>query len=102
MDFLKKNKLVGVLVIVVVIAGIYYGFFNGEKGAIVTSSAEPSSTSEATFLGFAGELETVTFDSTIFSDPRFTNLKDIHTTVVDEAAGRRDPFGPLTGAAALP
>ncbi len=102
MSFLKKNKLVGVLIVVLGIAGIYYGFFNGEKGEVVTSSNEPSSKSEATFLGFSGELETVTFDSAIFSDPRFTNLKDIRTTIIDEASGRRDPFGPLTGAVAAP
>lgn len=103
MDFIKKNLSFIALVIVASGALVYYMFFNGDNSlATVTSSGNPSSSSEATFLGFASELETVVFEADIFSDPRFTSLKDIRTTVVPELSGRRDPFAPLAGVTLTP
>lgn len=94
----KKSLPYVALVVVVVGAGLYYLWGRpSETGPVVTSEATPQSSSEATFLGLANELNTVSFDSTLFSDPRFTSLKDIHTNIVAEPIGRRDPFGGLAG-----
>ncbi len=100
MNFIKKNLSIVALIIVATGAAIYYLY--PQEGATVTSSGTPSSSSEAAFLGYAGELETVTFNAGIFADPRFLSLKDIHTTVVSELAGRRDPFAPLSGVTTAP
>ncbi len=98
MNYIKKNISIIALVIVALGAGVYYTFFNGDtSNATITASGNPSSPSEATFLGFASELDAVTFNPSIFADPRFMNLKDIHTAVVSELSGRRDPFAPLQG-----
>ena len=89
---------------IVVLGGALY-FLMGtgsNQDAIITENGAPSSSTEATFLGLASELETVTFDSAIFSDPRFTRLQDISTAVVNETSGRRDPFGPLVGISSTP
>lgn len=99
MDFIKKNLSIIALVIVATGAAFYY-LAPGEE-EIVTSS-DPASSSEATFLGFASELETVTFNPEIFSDPRFVSLKNIRTGIVSELSGRRDPFAPLSGVTTAP
>lgn len=100
MNFIKKNLSIVALIIVAAGAAVYY--LAPQGGETITSSDNPSSSSEATFRGYAGELETVVFNPEIFSDARFLNLKNIHKTVVSELAGRRDPFAPLSGINATP
>lgn len=100
MQFLKKNLLMIVFVIVLIGVGAYY--VNKGSQAVITTSAAPGSATEATFLGFATELDTVSFNTSIFSDARFMALEDIHTSVVNELTGRRDPFGQLTGLSSAP
>ncbi len=101
MNFLKKNLSVVALIIVIIGAAAYY-MNKGGSDETVSESGPPSSDSEATFLGFASKLETVSFNPAIFSDPRFTALKDIRTAVVSEPTGRRDPFAPLSGVPTTP
>lgn len=98
----KKTLPYVALVVVVIGAAAYYMWGRPNTTPVVTADMQPQSASEATFLGLATELDTVSFESSIFSDPRFTVLKDIHTTVVAEPVGRRDPFGGLTGITASP
>ena len=102
MKFLKKNISLVALIIVIIGAAAYYMTKDGGNTDIVTEGEPPSSSTEATFLGFSSELESVTFDSAIFADPRFTALKDIRTSVIEEGKGRRDPFAPLAGVAVTP
>ena len=101
MDFIKKNILIVTLIVVIIGAGAYYLNKGNSKG-VITTTAPPGSPTEATFLGFASELDTVSFNTTIFTDPRFMALEDIHTSVVNELAGRRDPFGQLVGLISAP
>jgi hypothetical protein len=56
------------------------------------SATEPLSPAETTFVNLATQLEPLGFDTAILSDPRFMALVDIHTAVIPESAGRRDPF----------
>ncbi len=94
----KKILTIGAVIIVVLGGALYFLMGSGSsQDAIVTVNGAPSSSTEATFLGLASELETVSFDGAIFRDPRFTRLQDISTTIVTETSGRRDPFGPLQG-----
>lgn len=99
MKFLKKNMSFVALIIVIIGAAAYYMTKDGGSAPVVTEADAPSSETEATFLGFSSELESVTFDASIFSDPRFMALTDIRTNVVEESKGRRDPFAPLAGIA---
>lgn len=92
--------LLVVLIVVVIAAAAYY--MNKGKEDVITVAPTPGSATEATFLGFASELDTVSFNTTIFLDPRFMALEDIHTSVVNELAGRRDPFGQLVGLIPVP
>lgn len=95
MNLSKKNMSIAALVIVLFGAGVY--FFAGSGGAVTTITAVPSSQTEATFLGLASELDTVTFNTSIFTDQRFLKLQDIHTSIIQEQVGRTDPFAPLAG-----
>lgn len=68
------------------------------------SSIEPSLMSGVTlneaqirFQTLVGELRSVSFDTDIFSDPRFTSLVDLATPVAPEPVGRIDPFAPVAG-----
>ena len=98
MKFLKKNLSIVALIIVALGAAIYYMYPDDTE--TITADGSPSSSSEASFLGYANELDTVILNTELFSDPRFLSLKDIRTTVVSELSGRRDPFAPLSGTAA--
>lgn len=93
----KKQLPYIALVIVVIGAAMYYLWGRPSTDEVVTADITPQSSVEATFLGLATELDSVTLDPTIFSDPRFQMLKDIHTTIISEPAGRRDPFANLPG-----
>lgn len=97
MKFSRKNLPYIALAIVVLGAAVYYLWGRPNTDPIVTTDATPQSSSEATFLNLVGELENVSFEGTIFTDARFLSLKDIHTNIVAEPTGRRDPFGVLPG-----
>lgn len=94
---MKKNVTVGAVVVVLLGGAAYFLWGRADTTPTVTVSGDPGSADEATFLSLATELDTVTFDPAIFTDPRFTSLRDIHTNIVPEAQGRRDPFAALPG-----
>jgi hypothetical protein len=92
-----RTKIIfAVLAAGVVLVGGYLVFFpqNAGTSALSTTSA-PASAAEAQFLNLAGQIGSITFDTSIFNDPRFTSLVDIHTAVLPEAMGRKDPFAQL-------
>jgi hypothetical protein len=95
--FTKSNIVLAVVAGLTFVGAIYYYFFyNKDTGSAVTAAA-PASSAELDFVNLAGQIDTISFDPAIFSDPRFTRLTDIHTIVVPEASGRRDPFAILSG-----
>jgi hypothetical protein len=87
----------------IVVLGIVAYFFMGRTNELPTvsiSGVAPTSEAQATFISLAAQLEPISFDGRILSDPRFTALQDIHTGIVPETQGRTDPFAPLAGVAA--
>lgn len=102
MTFLKKNFLYVVLIVAASGTALYYMTRTPSADSTITQAGTPTTHTEAMLLGFSSELESVAFDATIFSDPRFVVLQDISTNIVDESAGRRDPFAPLSGVVSGP
>ena len=92
-----KTLLLGA-VIVVVLGVAYMYLFSGTPQAPVTATT-PTGAAEQQFLSVAAELQPISFDTTIFSDPRFTSLVDITVPLAPEPQGRPDPFAPLPGLA---
>lgn len=88
----------GILIIGV---AAYFLWMRQDTTPNVTVSGFGATTeTQALFLSLAAQLEPVSFDPRVLSDPRFTILEDIHTTILPEASGRTDPFAPLSGVAA--
>lgn len=100
MHFTRSNIiLIAAAALTFFAAVYYYGFYNKDTGSAVIPVG-PASEAELDFVNLAGQIDSITFDTSIFSDSRFISLTDIRTTVVPETAGRRDPFAPLSGSAA--
>lgn len=95
MPISRQNLLIGVLAILL-LGGAYIYFFGGKGSqAPLTATAGASSPAEQQFLDLAGQLTSITFDTSILSDPRFASLVDIATPIAPENTGRTDPFAPL-------
>jgi hypothetical protein len=100
MHLTKSNIILAVVAGLTFVGAIYYYFFyNKDTGSAVVASA-PASAAELDFVNLAGQINSISFDTSIFSDTRFTRLTDIHTIIVPEAVGRRDPFAGLSGSVA--
>ncbi len=94
-----NTKIVlGVLVAGGLLVAVYLLFFNAssDTSAISTTGA-PASAAEVTFLDLASKAGPISFDTSIFTDSRFTSLVDIHQAIVPDSPGRTDPFAPLPG-----
>lgn len=98
MDFIAKNRtLVLALGGVVLLAVIYFLFFNSPSSPDLSSTGAATSPTELFFANLQSELTPISFDTAIFTDTRFTALVDIRTAITDEAVGRPDPFAPIPG-----
>ncbi len=95
---MDKNTIIAVVIGVVFLSGAGYFLFikpaTSPSPTGVDTSA-PTSAEELIFVNLAAQLEPLGFDLSILSDPRFTALRDLHTPIFLEPAGRRDPFAPL-------
>ncbi len=90
------------IIIVVIILGAlgvggYLLFFNSNTSALSINNSAPASAAEQTFLNLTSEAESISFNTSILSDPRFTSLVDTRTAVVPVSEGRPDPFSPVPG-----
>lgn len=72
----------------------YWYFFTGENDVPISATPAPGPAEER-FLTLAGELSPISFDTSIFTDPRFLALVDLATPITPEIPGRADPFAPL-------
>jgi len=110
MSWISQHKLLFIIVIVLVAAGVWYGLSQGgTSGASATTDAAGITTSTATtdtnaadqdLVGTLLTLRAVTLSGTIFTEPAFASLQDFGTTIVSEPVGRTNPFAPLTTAVA--
>ncbi len=97
---LAKNK--GIIIglgAVIILAVVYLLFFDKAPTADLTSSTTTGSPAELYFVNLSGELDDISFDTTVLTDPRFNALTDIRTAILPETSGRPDPFAPIPGVA---
>ncbi len=92
---MDKNTIIAIVIGFVFLTGAGYFLFvkpaTGTNTITVEGNAS-TSPEESTFVNLAAQLEPLGFDTSILSDPRFVSLIDLHTAVIPEPAGRRDPF----------
>ena len=98
MNISAKTLIIG-LVLVAVLGGAYLYFFSSSTEAPLSSTA-PATPQEQQFLDVAAQLQPISFNTAIFSDPRFASLVDLTVPVTPEAQGRPDPFAPISGLSA--
>jgi uncharacterized protein (UPF0333 family) len=90
-----------IIITVIVLAAVgvigYFVFFNSNTSAITANNSAPASAAEQTFLNLTAEAQSISFNTSILSDPRFTSLVDTRTPVVPVPLKRADPFAPASG-----
>ncbi|TSA43772.1 hypothetical protein D4R49_02290 [bacterium] len=76
-----------------VAAGAYWFFFTGTGNQPpLTPIAGGENQAQTQFQTLVSVLTPISFDTKIFSDPRFVMLVDLATPITPESAGRVDPF----------
>ena len=77
--------------------GSYLLFFNSNSDSSAITTTVPASDAEVTFLHLATEADSINFNTTVLTDPRFTSLVDTRTNVIPVPTGRTDPFSQVPG-----
>lgn len=96
---MKSSTLLLIIITLSIIAGAYwYVSIRGADQAPLTATASQSAT-QTQFQALVSKLGTISFRTTIFSDPKFSSLVDLTTPITPEASGRSDPFAPVPGVA---
>lgn len=93
----SPNALPFIIAGLIAAAGAYWYFFMGSGNDAPLSPAIAENQAQTKFKVLVSELQPITFDTSIFSDPRFVGLMDLGTPVAPEASGRVDPFAPIPG-----
>ena len=99
MSSLLKNILLAF--VLAVIAGLGYVLFirQSDSGTLTASSTAGASGAvkleNQVLLNRLTDLQKMKIDSSLFTDPRFTSLKNFRTELVDEPTGRPNPFSPV-------
>lgn len=97
---LDTRTITLIIAALVVAAGAYWYFFTGTGNQPPLTQTGPQSAAQTQFETLVGELSPISFDTSIFSDPRFQSLVDLATPVAPEPMGRLDPFAVVPGVSA--
>ena len=95
---MKLSRTTTILILVLVgslgVMGIVLFNANKEDPAILAET-EATGESELVFVNLASQIDAITFNTALLSDPVFASLVDIRVAVIPEEQGRRDPFAVL-------
>jgi hypothetical protein len=92
-----KANIVSIVIITLIIAGGAYWFFFMQPAPEkpLTATAPAAGVSDVQLAALVAQLQKITFDTSIFSDPTFETLVSLATPVTPEPQGRADPFAPF-------
>lgn len=96
---MKTNILIVIIAVLLLGAGLYW-YMAGQSGtqapltAVTVTANNPA---QNQFQLLVSQLQPISFSTAIFTDPRFTALVDITTSLIPEPSGRIDPFAPISG-----
>lgn len=95
---MKSNSAIFLVITALVLAVGAYWYFSTQTGNESPLTAEVKENQTQTqFKVLVSELQSISFDTSIFSEPNFTALTDLATQVTPEESGRPDPFAPIPG-----
>ncbi len=95
---MKSNTVIVIVLTLVLAAGAYWYFFVGSGNQPpLTTSAPTENAAQTQFQTLVSELQPISFNTAILSDPKFTSLVNLATPVSPEPTGRLDPFAPVPG-----
>jgi flagellar basal body-associated protein FliL len=93
---LDSNTTLLVIATLIVAAGAYWYFFMGTGNEPpLTATTVTNNQAQTQFETLVGKLQPISFNTAIFSDPRFMVLVDLATPITPEPSGRLDPFAAL-------
>ena len=101
MKSLIKNLLFALGLAILVWLG-YTVFFSEDAITLDEQSQSAALVEEQVFLGKLKELQGLDLNTDLFSDEEFLSLVDHTVQVVDEEAGRPNPFAPVPGLILVP
>lgn len=93
-----KNNIITIIIIIVVgmVAFWYINRNPNDTGATITSSVQSSDSVDAQYIyNTLKQMEAVTLDDKIFSNPVFQNLKDNTASFTSQPVGRNNPFAQI-------
>lgn len=98
MSKLLKNLLV--VLAIIVVGAIVYFMISSEDDVTDATLGDGQTNSEATLeiekiLANTKKLDRYSLDVSIFTNPKFTSLKDFGVEIVDVGTGRPNPFEPV-------
>lgn len=94
---MKSNTTTLIITTLVVAAGAYWYFFTGDEEQPPLIPETTQNESQLQFQILVSELQPISFNTGIFSDPRFVALVDLATPIMPETMGRLDPFAAVPG-----
>lgn len=97
---MKRNTLILTTVVALGAMFGYWYFVSGNETEPTLRASAPTNQAQMQFEKLIGELRPISFDTDIFSDPRFNALVDLTTPIAPESFGRLDPLAPFSGEAA--
>ncbi len=96
---MNSNTVTVIIATLLLAAGAYWYFFTGTGNQQpLTATTAATNPEQTKFQELVNELQPISFDTSIFTDPSFTSLIDITTPVTPEPSGRADPFALIPGA----
>ncbi|MBL4644611.1 MAG: hypothetical protein JKX80_01965 [Candidatus Pacebacteria bacterium] len=94
-DIIKQNKVVLVIVILIIIAFVWFGFLSERKpttSLLTSETRSDDSAAEQEILRLLLDMRSIRLDDTIFKNPAFTSLRDFGRDIIPEPVGRTNPF----------
>ena len=93
---MKPNTIILIIVTLIVAVGAYWYFFTGTGNEPPLTTSAVDNQAQSRLQTLLSELKPVSFNTNIFSEPRFMALVDLATPVAPETTGRLDPFAPVS------
>ncbi len=97
---MKSNTITVIIVTILLIGGAYWYFVSGTGNqqtlTVMSSDNSQQTDSQKQFQALVKKLHKISFNTSIFSNPKFRALINITTPIAPESLGRLDPFASIS------